>query len=587
MGGILEIKNSKMKRRKLILLRYSVFFTLLYILVGCTGNRVQMQRLQVIDSLMEAHPQAAYDSLCRFDSLEMEDAPRKVAMKCRMLMAKAQNKLYLQLSADTKFQEVVDYYDSWGTDNEKMQAYYLLGCVYRDQKDAPKAMMSYKKAVECADTLSKECDYSTLSKVYGQMADIYRFQYLHKEAIGCEQKYGYYAARVKDNVSFIQSFDFIANEYLGLGDTLKAIEQTQKCHELFKMHGMQKLAAKTLPTLIYIYLQRSQYNEARCYMDIYEKESGLFNREGNIQEKYEHYYKLKGMFYLGVNRIDSAEYYYRKLGRYGFKFETAQGLLSVYRMRLNVDSIRKYSILCEREMDEILNGTQANAVVQAASLYDYTRLQKKIDEEILHKERNKYLWMFICFMVLGSLGFLVGKYKRMKNRMSQKIAKVNQRLEKASEELSLLQENKDIFIQKKQEEIAALQDILREYREKYEKYNLLDKEKMLMESGIVVKFMEMSKPKRNHIDPEEEDWQELYDALLQYKPLLFERIRKGKLSPQEFQICILAYLGMDNTAIAFLINTTTKNVSNAKQKINRKLFDEKSASTLFGNLVNA
>ena len=546
-----------------------------------------MQRLQAIDSLMEAHPQAAYNSLCRFDSLEVPDASRKVAMKCRMLMAKAQNKLYLQLSADTKFQEVVDYYDSWGTDNEKMQAYYLLGCVYRDQKDAPKAMMSYKKAVECADTLSKECDYSTLSKVYGQMADIYRFQYLHKEAIGCEQKYGYYAARVKDNVSFIQSFDFIANEYLGLGDTLKAIEQTQKCHELFKMHGMQKLAAKTLPTLIYIYLQRSQYKEARCYMDIYEKESGLFNREGNIQEKYEHYYKLKGMFYLGVNRIDSAEYYYRKLGRYGFKYETAQGLLSVYRMRLNVDSIRKYSILCEREMDEILNGTQANAVVQAASLYDYTRLQKKIDEEILHKERNKYLWMFICFMVLGSLVFLVGKYKRMKNRMSQKIAKVNQRLEKASEELSLLQENKDIFIQKKQNEIAALQDKLREYREKYEKYNWLDKEKMLMESDIVVKFMEMAKPKRIHIDPKEEDWQELYDVMLQYKPLLFERIRKGKLSPQEFQICILVYLEMDNTAIAFLINTTTKTVSNAKQKINRKLFDEKSASTLFGNLVNA
>ena len=576
-----------MKRREFILLRNSVFFTLLYILVGCTGNRVQMQRLQVIDSLMESHPQAAYDSLCRFDSLEVPDASRKVAMKCRMLMAKAQNKLYLQLSADTKFQEVVDYYDSWGTDNEKMQAYYLLGCVYRDQKDAPKAMMSYKKAVECADTLSKECDYSTLSKVYGQMADIYRFQYLHKEAIGCEQKYGYYAARVKDNVSFIQSFDFIANEYLGLGDTLKAIEQTQKCHELFKMHGMQKLAAKTLPTLIYIYLQRSQYNEARCYMDIYEKESGLFNREGNIQEKYEHYYKLKGMFYLGVNRIDSAEYYYRKLGRYGFKYETAQGLLSAYRMRLNVDSIRKYSILCEREMDEILNGTQANAVVQAASLYDYTRLQKKIAEEILHKERNKYLWMFICFMVLGSLVFLVGKYKRMKNRMSQKIAKVNQRLEKASEELSLLQENKDIFIQKKQNEIAALQDKFREYREKYEKYNWLDKEKMLMESDIVVKFMEMAKPKRIHIDPKEEDWQELYDVMLQYKPLLFERIRKGKLSPQEFQICILVYLEMDNTAIAFLINTTTKTVSNAKQKINRKLFDEKSASTLFGNLVNA
>lgn len=586
MDGILEIKNSKMKRRKLILLRYSVFFTLLYILVGCTENRVQMQRLQVIDSLMEPHPQAAYDSLCRFDSLEVPDASRKVAMKCRMLMAKAQNKLYLQLSADTKFQEVVDYYDSWGTDNEKMQAYYLLGCVYRDQKDAPKAMMSYKKAVECADTLSKECDYSTLSKVYGQMADIYRFQYLHKEAIGCEQKYGYYAARVKDNVSFIQSFDFIANEYLGLGDTLKAIEQTQKCHELFKMHGMQKLAAKTLPTLIYIYLQRSQYNEARCYMDIYEKESGLFNREGNIQEKYEHYYKLKGMFYLGVNRIDSAEYYYRKLGRYGFKYETAQGLLAIYRICLNSDSIKKYSVLCEQEMDKILNGTQANAVIQASSLYNYTRLQEEIDEERLNKEQNKYLLIFVCFVALGCLGYFVRLYKKMQSRMSQKIASVNKKLEKTCEELDLLQEDKEIFIQKKQNEIIALQCSLREYREKYDKFNLLDKEKKLMESDIVVKFIEMSTPKRNHIDPVEEDWQELYDALLQYKPLLFERIRKGKLSPQEFQICILAYLGIDNTAIAFLINTTTKNVSNAKQKINRKLFDDKRASTLFSNLLN-
>ena len=574
-----------MKRRKLILLRYSVFFTLLYILVGCTENRVQMQRLQVIDSLMEAHPQAAYDSLCRFDSLEMGNASRKVVMKQRLLMAKAQNKLYLSMPTDSIFQEVVDYYDSKGTDNEKMQAYYLMGCVFRDQKDAPKAMMSYKKAVECADTLSKECDYSTLSKVYGQMADIYRFQYLHKEAIGCEQKYGYYAARVKDNVSFIQSFDFIANEYLGLGDTLKAIEQTQKCHELFKMHGMQKLAAKTLPTLIYIYLQRSQYNEARCYMDIYEKESGLFNREGNIQEKYEHYYKLKGMFYLGVNRIDSAEYYYRKLGRYGFKYETAQGLLAIYRICLNSDSIKKYSVLCEQEMDKILNETQANAVIQASSLYNYTRLQEEIDEERLNKEQNKYLLIFVCFVALGCLGYFVRLYKKMQSRMSQKIASVNKKLEKTCEELDLLQEDKEIFIQKKQNEIIALQCSLREYREKYDKFNLLDKEKKLMESDIVVKFIEMSTPKRNRFNPSEKDWLDLYKEFQQYKPLISEKIRKGKLSPQELQVCILTYLGMDNTAIAFLVNTTSKTISNAKQKINRKLFEEKSASTLFDNLL--
>lgn len=574
-----------MKRREFVLLRYSVFFTLLYILVGCTENRVQMQRLQVIDSLMEAHPQAAYDSLCRFDSLEVPDASRKVAMKCRMLMAKAQNKLYLSMPTDSIFQEVVDYYDSKGTDNEKMQAYYLMGCVYRDQKDAPKAMMSYKKAIECADTLRKECDYKVLFGIYGQMADIYRYQYLHKQSIECYKKYSYYAAKANNMASYIQGFELIASEYYALGDTLKAVEQIKKGYRQYKAHGMRQDAAQMLPTLIYVCLQRAQYQQAHYYMDIYEKESELFDKNNNILTGREHYYKAKGMYFLGINRIDSAEYYYRKLGRYGFRYETAQGLLSVYRKHLNGDSIRKYSISCEQEMDKILNGTQANAVIQASSLYNYTRLQEEIDEERLNKEQNKYLLIFVCFVALGCFGYFVRLYKKMRSRMSQKIASVNKKLEKTCEELDLLQEDKEIFIQKKQNEIIALQCSLREYREKYDKFNLLDKEKKLMESDIVVKFIEMSTPKRNRFNPSEKDWLDLYKEFQQYKPLISEKIRKGKLSPQELQVCILTYLGMDNTAIAFLVNTTSKTISNAKQKINRKLFEEKSASTLFDNLL--
>ena len=516
----------------------------------------------------------------------MGNASRKVVMKQRLLMAKAQNKLYLSMPTDSIFQEVVDYYDSKGSDNEKMQAYYLMGCVYRDQKEAPKAMMSYKKAVEYADTLSKKCDYCTLSKVYGQMAEIYSRQYLHSKAVENFHKYSDYSFLSNNKKDGIQGLLFASIEYYSMGDTLKALNLQAHCRKLYLQSGMRKEAALSYPRLIYTLLNRANYKKAAHYMSLFESQSGLFDSHHNIKQGHEHYYKAKGLYFLGIHRLDSSEYYFRKLGAYGMEYESCNGLLSVFSKLDQKDSVKKYAVLSEQEMDKILNSTQADAVIQANSLYDYTRLQKKIDEEILHKERNKYLWMFICFMVLCSLGFLVGKYKRMKNRMSQKIAKVNQRLEKASEELSLLQENKDIFIHKKQEEIAALQDILREYREKYEKYNLLDKEKMLMESDIVVRFMEMSKPKRNHIDPVEEDWQELYDALLQYKPLLFERIRKGKLSPQEFQICILAYLGIDNTAIAFLINTTTKNVSNAKQKINRKLFDDKRASTLFSNLLN-
>ena len=581
-----------MKRREFVLLRYSVFFTLLYILVGCTENRVQMQRLQVIDSLMEAHPQAAYDSLCRFDSLEMEDAPRKVAMKCRMLMAKAQNKLYLSMPTDSIFQEVVDYYDSKGTDNEKMQAYYLMGCVYRDQKEAPKAMMSYKKAIECADTLRKECDYKVLFGIYGQMADIYRYQYLHKQSIECYKKYSYYAAKANNMASYIQGFELIASEYYALGDTLKAVEQIKKGYRQYKAHDMRQDAAQMLPTLIYVCLQRAQYQQAHYYMDIYEKESGLFDKNNNILTGREHYYKAKGMYFLGINRIDSAEYYYRKLGRYGFKYETAQGLLAIYRICLNSDSIKKYSVLCEQEMDKILNGTQANAVVQAASLYDYSRLQQKINKEKLSKVRNKYLAILFVFILSLVFIILVRHYKRIKRKMAEELNKANkdyvmiaQKMKKACEDLKMLQVDKEAFIQQKQEEVSSLQATLHKYKEKYDLLDLADKNNALLASDVVVRFKEMATQKRNGKKAQENDWQELRLIFQQKLPLLFEKMRTSKLSPQELKVCMLVYLTMDNTEVATLIDTTTKTVNNAKQKVNNKIFGDKSASSLYKNLL--
>lgn len=580
--------------QKIASMKLMLLFTLLYIVMtGCTGNHAQLTKLQSIDSLMEQNPQAAYDSLCLYKKQMMEDSPRKVEMRYRLLTAKAQNKLYLEMPSDSVFREVVDYYDSKGTSNEKMEAYYLMGCVYRDQKEAPKAMMSYKKAIECADTLSKGCDYTTLFRNYGQMANIYRYQYLHKEAIECEQKYGYYAALSKNIASFIQSLDFIASEYYELGDTLKAIELTRKCYMLYREKRMYKDAAGVLPALIYFYLQRAQYQQAYFYMNSYEKESDLFDRNGNIQEGYEHYYKAKGMYYLGVNQVDSAEYYYRKLGHYGFKYETAQGLLSVYRMRLNSDSIKKYSIICEQEMDNILNGTQANAVVQAASLYDYTRLMHMVDEERLHKERNKYIAAFVFIVVVLVLITMVRRYKRIKKHMVEELDRVNKdyaitckKMRKVSDELKMLQVDKDAFIRQKQEEIVLLQTTLQDYKDKYEQLDLVDRNNELLTSDIVARFKEMAKPKRNSKKPQESDWQELYVIFKKCLPLLCEKMRAGRLSPQELQVCMLIYLGMDNTEVAILINTTTKTVNNAKLKTNKKLFGDKSASSLYDNLLN-
>ena len=142
---------------------------------------------------MEKTPQAAYDSLCQHQMEFTQGHEQRVKMRYQLLKAKAENKLYLPMPSDSSFQDVVDYYDSKGTSNEKMEACYLMGCIFRDRKEAPKAMMWYNKAIECADTLSKKCDYVTLFSIYGQKAEVYSRQYLHREAINAYFYYSNYS----------------------------------------------------------------------------------------------------------------------------------------------------------------------------------------------------------------------------------------------------------------------------------------------------------------------------------------------------------------------------------------------------------
>ena len=566
-------------------------FFLLTLLGSCSNHRMEMSRLAYIDSLMEVNAQIAYDSLSQDSGVFLATGDRRLEMKYRLLMAKAQNKLFFKMPSDSLFQEVVDYYDSKGTPNEKMEAHYLLGCIYRDMKEAPKAIECYLDAVESADTLSRDCDYTTLFRIYGQMADVYRYQYLQREALSCCQKYSYYAAQANNIAQSIQGLDGMASAYYALGDTLKAMKLTLKCNTLYKKQGMHEDAAQVLPTLIYAYLNCGQYQQAHHYMNIYEKESGLFDKDNHIQSGREHYYVAKGKYYLGVNQIDSAEYYFRKLGCYGFRYETAKGLLDVYRIRLNSDSINKYSLLCEQEMDKILNGTQAKAVVLANSLYNYTRLQKKIEEEKQQKLRDKYVAIIAGFIILLFVIYLVRRYRNMQKKMSAELKEVNrnyvltfQNMEKARQELSILQENIDLSVKRKQEEISSLQVALQEYKEKCDQFNKVGNKNALMASDIFLKFKEMARHHNRH-SPSPKDWDALSAEFQHYLPVLYEQIIRSRLSTQEFQVCVLTYLNIDNTDISFLVKTTSKTISNARKKANRKLFGDDSASTLDENLL--
>ena len=153
--------------------RYDILLLLSFmiLLVSCGGTPQQRNMLSRAERLMNNYPDSVLKIL---DSARNEapNYPRSLRMKYELLHAAAQNKAYISFTSDSVMKEVVDYYDSHGTANEQLQAHYVLGCVYRDLNDAPRALHCYQDAVDKADTTSEDCNYNLPSRVYNVMGYI-------------------------------------------------------------------------------------------------------------------------------------------------------------------------------------------------------------------------------------------------------------------------------------------------------------------------------------------------------------------------------------------------------------------------------
>lgn len=153
------------------LLVHTISVVVLLALIACGNQKRRPDRIQVAERIMEQSPDSAYQLLCSVNAIDLQEKP--VKMKFLLLKAEALNKLYRPMPSETVFQSVVSYYDDFGNANERMKVHYLLGCIYRDMGEAPKALDCFNDAVAQADTLSKDCDYLVMLSIYGQIADVF------------------------------------------------------------------------------------------------------------------------------------------------------------------------------------------------------------------------------------------------------------------------------------------------------------------------------------------------------------------------------------------------------------------------------
>ena len=529
-------------------------------------------RLQHIDSLMDSNPQAAYDSLSLFDSLHLYDGDRAGQMRLQLLMAKAQNKLYRPMPSDSTFMEVVSYYDSHGSANDRMLSRYLLGCIYRDQDNGPKAVRCYLEALELTDTTSKDCNYSMLSKIQGQLATVYNANGMYVKALEADSQASIYAKKAGNIYDFIRQKEFVGGDYYALHDTVRAIKTAKECIRLYEKHGMPEYAAGACPTIIYTHIVQGQYDSARLYMNKFERESGLFN--GRMIEKgREHYYYAKGLYCLRTQQLDSAKYYFRELLKYDYQYEAYKGLADYYAVLQVSDSSKKYYELAEEELDAAFEKRQTNEIIKELSLYkvEDSSYMKPIYAFILLGVLSVLTLFVLCFRFFGT-GKLVSSIRSFSLNSSCNMVVDTGQAPECSTHFPNVTQNKESDV------VFGKMDEQKEYKRTFIDSAGNTRAFVTNNIGFVGKLKQKADIGKTMSSNE---WKTLKNDVANNLGEIYHIVfEKDILSEQEAKVCILLLLGLKSGHIAVLIGKSSQRVSNAKAIINKKLFGSTDAKTL-------
>ncbi len=588
------------------------------LMMGCTDGRYSAV-LSQIDTLMEAHPDSA---LQRLDSLrsQKESWPKSLRMRYDLLEAKAQNKAFVDFTSDSIAKEFTRYYDSHGTANERMTAHYLLGCVYRDLGEAPHAVDCYLDAISQADTTAKDCDFYTLSCAYAQMADIYYRQLLLSYSIIARKQSSYYAFKANKPVYAISDLERIASVYILQNKKDSAELILIKVQHLYQRYGLLQNALQSFTKLIHIYVNDSnKLIQTKELIDKYDSESSSFDKNHELQGAKRKFYFYKGRYFEGVNQLDSAEYYYRKIYRPNMSYTAMdpmyRGLLRVFTKRHQSDSIAKYSQLLCLANDSSIAKKDQDLTAQMAASYNYNRYQKEAleNEKIAHHTQIILISILIGVAVVAFILYAIWRnHLKKQERLRAEYTKATEEYEKNIRTMRLLDSAYQEVINAVKEELSKtrsenqshLETITAEYERnktelEEENHKLTGTIRKLEKQDAVSDYLQKTKELMNteivkHIKDLEQiplstltkdDWNMLNAEIATYFPSIIHDLNSlPKITDQKIRVCLLVLLKIKDSSIANWLELKANRISNIKSELNKELFGESSARTLYNNL---
>lgn len=574
--------------------------SVLLLLVSCTGNKVIDEQITRADSLMETNSDSALVALGMLDSLRKNNPKMSKAQQMRfdLIYAKGMNKGFVDFTTDSVMKQVVAYYNQYGSANERMLAYYLLGCAYRDLDDSPASLDCYLQATEQADTLSRDCDYHTLARIYGQVGEAYLRQKMPLNAKNAYRKNEKYSWIAKDTLEALIAAEAQVNSSIMLESPSQVIEQCLDVYNNYKKFGYPTEAARSLGVPMSSLILTKQYAKVKRYMDIYERESGYFDGKRIPGVRYDSYFYAKGLYYLKM-QSDSAKVYFQKCLDMSESVKAKRvafdGWYRYYRQKHQLDSIVKYADLFIQYSDSVRIQNEVEAMSKTSALYNYSQWQKKAKVQEIENNRAHMVIFLMIVLVIVLIIVIVLYVKNL--RKERQIRK--EQLQFVKQQIMM----KELELQKSQEELAKMKNELSS-----KSSLVLDKEKSIMmlkdeiealtndcpqgnnesyavfqQKAMVIKFRELAE---KGIEPSSQQW-DVLDNIFEsfFKQFRLSLEKNSKLNENEYRICMLVWLGFAPNQMKILMGMSSSNISNIRKRLSKKLFDREMTTSKFDDEI--
>ena len=584
-------------------LLHTIFFVSLTAAMLCGCHRSHRSELERVDRCLSTDIPDTDKARRMLDSVASSAASFSESdrMYYIMLLADLQNKSFEQLPPDSLMRTMVSYYDRHGSANERMRAYYLMGSFYRDRKSQVEAQENFHKAVSAADTAAPDCNFRLLARVYGQLADLYRFR--SALAVNMYNSAKYYALKGRDTMVCISAADNQIECYRNMQRYDTVIGIARWCQMMYERIGIPQKGSSLWLAMSDAYVERADFDSAAYCLHQYEQTSNMVDDNYNVRPgmNRESYYTYKGHYYLKKGRLDSALiFYYKELhtNKQPYVMGACDNLSITYELIGNKDSVNKYLTLYLQYRNRRDSTLAVSQLQELQVHFDVNRERVRTEK---YQGWTRLLLSVAAALALGWAVWLLHAYRR-NSRNRRKVAALAQevfelkrdRTDKALqiERLKSDGAERDRHIGRLTAELQCTERIL-EIKEK----ELQQAEKRIPRNRRTpsetanpgeppaIGLMRQKAALKLPVNGSDEAWDVALSYMQEHAPALLPLLDNAPVSERDVRVCLLVWAHFSPTDMSVLLAMSKQNITSVRARLHQMLFGEEGTSRDFDERI--